>query len=425
MKFYRGFLCYFYIFFYFCTLKGDNCLIYFGGRKIETCYMKIVYVYPQFVHRTGTERVLIDKMNYLAEKEGYEIVMLTYEQGVHPMAYPLSPKVRHVDLNVLFYQCYAYYRLKRFWVWLRFDKLLQNRYDAFMSDFCPDIVITATYHAKLLRLITNCPVKYSRVLESHIDRRFILSNTPDNKKNFFRWLHMMYDMYVVKKRARLFDILIALNQEDAIDWSQFLKTTVIKNVVHLNPTGKYCTHENKNVIFVGRYMTQKGIPDLFNIWQIVFLKHPDWHLHLYGDGVLRDQFEREANRLQANIHIHQPDNQIFDRYLECSISVLTSIYEPFGLVMPEAMSCGLPVIAFDCPSGPADIITDGIDGFLIRFRNIEEFADRICQLIESKDLRMKMGKAAIESSRRFSANLIMPQWVNLFEELCIQNHNKL
>ena len=393
-------------------------MIYFGGRKIETSYMKIVYVYPQFVHRTGTERVLIDKMNYLAEKEGYEIVMLTCEQGVHPVAYPLSPKVRHVDLNTLFYPYYAYNRLKRFYVWYRLENMLQTRYDAFMSVFRPDIVVATTYHAKLLRLITNCPVKYSRVLESHIDRRFILCNAPENKKNLFRWLHMMYDMHVVKKRSRLCDILIALNHEDASDWSQFLKTTVIKNVVHLNPIGKYCTHENKKVIFVGRYMKQKGIPDLFKIWELVFQKHPDWHLHLYGEGVLRNQLERETARQQTNIHIHQSDNQIFDRYLESSIFVITSLYEPFGLVMPEAMSCGLPVVAFDCPYGPADIITDGVDGFLVKNRDVNEFADRVCQLIEDRELRVCMGQAAVKTAQRYRADLIMPKWKELFERLC-------
>ena len=95
------------------------------------------------------------------------------------------------------------------------------------------------------------------------------------------------------------------------------------------------------------------------------------------------------------------------------------------MVSPCACPRERCTVAFDCPSGPADIITDGVDGYLIHFRDIETFADRLCQLIESKDLRMKMGKAAIESSRRFPSNLVMPQWVSLFEELCIQNHNKL
>lgn len=386
--------------------------------------MKIVYVYPQFAHRAGTERILIDKMNYLAEKDGYEIVMLTYEQGMHPVAYPLSPKVRHVDLDVRYYPLYAYSRWKRFYSWRKLRRLLQERYDAFMFDFRPDIVVATTYYAGVLRMITNCPVKYVRVLESHIDRRFILSNDPVNKKSLLRWMHMLYDMYLVKKESRHCDLLVALNHEDASDWSHFLKTTVITNVVHLNPTGKYCTYDNKNVIFVGRYMEQKGILDLFKIWDIVYQKHSDWHLHLYGEGEQRDMLVEEVNRLQANIHIHQPDHHIFDRYLESSIFVLTSLYEPFGLVMPEAMSCGLPVIAFDCPSGPADIITDGVDGYLIRFRDKETFADRLCQLIESRDLRAKMGNAAIESSKRFSAGQIMIQWKSLFEELYIQHHKK-
>ena len=97
--------------------------------------------------------------------------------------------------------------------------------------------------------------------------------------------------------------------------------------------------------------------------------------------------------------------------------MLTSLYEPFGLVMPEAMSCGLPVIAFDCPTGPADIITDGVDGFLIKNRDIQSYADKLCLLIESKELRLKMGKAAIASSQRFSANAIMAQWKELFNQM--------
>lgn len=386
--------------------------------------MKIVYVYPQFAHRAGTERILIDKMNYLAEKEGYDIVMLTFEQGTHPVAYPLSSKVRHVDLDVKYYPLYAYHRWKRFWLWRKLKRLLQERYNAFMEEFKPDIVVATTYYARVLSMITQCPADYVRVLESHIDRQFILNNDPANRKSLLRWLHMVYDMHIVKKRARRCHLLVALNHEDASDWSRYLKTTVITNVVHLNPQDRYCDYDSKGVIFVGRYMEQKGIPDLFKIWEIVRQKYPDWHLHLYGEGELRDQLIKDAKELQANIHIHQPDHHIFDRYLENSIFVLTSLYEPFGLVMPEAMSCGLPAVAFDCPSGPADIITDGVDGFLIRFRDIQTYADRVCQLIESKDLRKKMGQAAIESSKRFSADLIMTQWKSLFEELYIQHHNR-
>jgi glycosyltransferase involved in cell wall biosynthesis len=384
--------------------------------------MKIVYIYPQFAQRAGTERILIDKMNYLAEKEGYEIVMLTYEQGIHPIAYPLSPKVKHVDLDVRFYPLYAHNRWRRILKLSRLNNLLKKRYNAFIENYRPDIVVATTYSSIVLKLIVDCPINYIRVLESHIGHRYILSNDPANQKDLIHWLGVLKELHIVEKKARKCDLLVALNHDDAHDWSRFLKTTIVTNVVHLNPTGKFSNHDKKNVIFVGRYVEQKGIPDLFRIWQFVSQKHSDWHLHLYGDGELRDQLQKDADLMQINIHIHQSDSQIFDRYLDSSIIVLTSIYEPFGLVMPEAMSCGLPAVAFDCPSGPAHIVTDGVDGFLIRNRDIKTFADRVCQLIEYPELRKKMGLAAIESSKRFSAERIMPQWERLFEELSPQKN---
>ncbi len=98
--------------------------------------------------------------------------------------------------------------------------------------------------------------------------------------------------------------------------------------------------------------------------------------------------------------------------------VSTSLFEPFGLVIPEAMSCGLPVVSYDVPYGPASIISDGVNGFLINKRNINEFANRVCQLIEDEELRFRIGQAAIKSAQCYRADLIMSKWKELFEELC-------
>lgn len=97
--------------------------------------------------------------------------------------------------------------------------------------------------------------------------------------------------------------------------------------------------------------------------------------------------------------------------------LLTSVHEPFGLVLAEAMSCGLPVIAFDCPYGLADIISDGIDVFLIINRNVEEYANKVCLLIENEELRVRMGKEGIASSQRYKTGVIMPLWTSLLERL--------
>ena len=121
--------------------------------------------------------------------------------------------------------------------------------------------------------------------------------------------------------------------------------------------------------------------------------------------------------MNANIHVFEPTSDIMEKYREHSILLLTSLYEPFGLVLPEAMSCGLPVVVFDCPYGPADIITDGVDGFLVKNRNIECFAKRVDQIISNYDLRRQMGHAGIQSSQRYQVSRIMPQWVQFFEQL--------
>ena len=97
--------------------------------------------------------------------------------------------------------------------------------------------------------------------------------------------------------------------------------------------------------------------------------------------------------------------------------ISTSLFEPFGLVIPEAMSYGLPVVAFDCPYGPADIITDGLDGFLIKDRDVDSFSQRVCQLIESYDLRCQMGRNGILSSQRYNTFDIMSKWIQLFKLL--------
>lgn len=81
------------------------------------------------------------------------------------------------------------------------------------------------------------------------------------------------------------------------------------------------------------------------------------------------------------------------------------------------MSCGLPVVAFNCPYGPADIITDGKDGFLVPLGNTKFFADKVCQLIENFELRKKMGATGIISSQKYATENIMPQWVKLFSKL--------
>ena len=106
-----------------------------------------------------------------------------------------------------------------------------------------------------------------------------------------------------------------------------------------------------------------------------------------------------------------------DKYLESSICVLSSRYEGFSLVIMEAMACGVPVVSFDCPHGPRNIIKHGEDGLLVEYLNPQALADGLCQLIENEDLRKRLGSNARNNILRFSQDTIMGQWDALFHKI--------
>lgn len=161
---------------------------------------------------------------------------------------------------------------------------------------------------------------------------------------------------------------------------------------------------------------------LAEAWVSVHTKHPDWTLTIYGSG----RIDQKTNSIIKQYHMEdsflivQPVKNIIDKYLESSIYVMSSRFEGFGMVLAEAMACGVPCISFDCPYGPSDIIKDGEDGLLVANANIEQLAQKICHLIEHDDERSRMGTKAKENIKRYSRETIMEKWAKLFDQLLRQ-----
>lgn len=359
--------------------------------------MKIVYLYPSLALWGGIERILVHKMNYLASVYGEDVYIITSDQGEHKIPYPLDERVHFMDLKIHFHKQYRYGIVRRLWVRWQLSRRYHAELRKTLDEIRPDVLVCASSQG--IRSILYTKGQTPLVVESHVN-----FSHPDS------WLHHILNhinhYWISKTKA-----VVTLTEGDAVDWRRVCKQVyVIPNIVHLNESGKYSECTNKRAVFVGRLVEQKGLPDLITVWRIVHQRHPDWQLDIYGEGKMDSIPE-------INLYVYPPALNIFDKYMESSMLLLTSVYEPFGLVMPEAMSCGIPVVAFDCPHGPAMIISDGEDGFLIKNRDCQVFADRVCQLIENQELRQSMGKHAIESSRRFSADKIMPKWKQLFNQL--------
>ena len=371
--------------------------------------MRILYVNDALIIWGGLERILIEKMNKLSMEEGYEVAMATANQGSHPVPFPVSSGVLLHDLGILFQQQYKYNGIKRLIMKFQLQRRFESELGKFISEYVPDVIVCVRMH--LLSTVLKVKGSIPLVVESH---SLCLAYKYDESR-LLQKIKVLYERNNVRQAQKV----VALTEGDAMEWKRMnTNVSVIPNIVHLNDTGVFSDYSAESAIFVGRFSKQKDVSSLIKIWSVVNQSHPDWQLHIYaGFGELYEKNIDELKKIGKNIIVHEPTEDIFNAYLNSSILLLTSLYEPFGLVIPEAMSCGLPVVAFDCPYGPADIITDGIDGFLIKNRDVDLFAQKVNSLIEDVTLRQKMGKAGIQSSRRYDYCKIIPQWKQLFSQL--------
>lgn len=371
--------------------------------------MRILYINDAWAIWGGLERVLIDKMNYLAD-DGYEIYTITYNQGTHPFPYPLSPKVIYRDLDVRLHYQYRFDGIKKYYYKYRLEKALIKRLKSEIKDITPDVIVCP--RIDLIGYVLKAKGTIPLIYECHSSYKWISYG--------YEGLLWKIKQYNYERLVKKVQMIVALTGGDAVEWRKLTPNVcVIPNMVHLNESNTYSDCTAKSVIFVGRFSKQKDVHSLLRIWALVHQRHTDWSLIVYGGfGDEQDKILAEIKQMDANIEVHEPTPDIIAKYNDSSILLLTSRFEPFGLVLPEAMSCGLSVVAFDCPYGPEEIISDGVDGFLIRNRSIEDYVDKVCLLMEDEELRRRMGQKGVQSAQRYEASQVMPHWIVLFEQLC-------
>lgn len=371
----------------------------------------IVFIHKALALWGGIERIWIDKMNYLADQCGYDVHVITYDQGAHAIPYAMSSRIHHVDLGIRFHTVYSKPVPLRFIEVRKKNNKFRRELRRILNEIHPDI-ITSTTSARI-DLIQDVRGKIPYIIESHSGLNDIISN---GNKRFAR-IRKLFSHNILHDISKA-DVLVCLTEGDKRDWQAVKPAVIIPNIVHLNTSGKYSTCTAKRVIYAGRFSQQKGINHLVNIWKKVHALHPDWQLDMYGEGEDKAHWTSVISAFpdHLGINICEPTPHIFERFQESSIFVLTSVYEPFGLVIPEAMSCGLPVVSFKSPYGPECII-DANSGILVDCYDTEAFARQLCYLIENEGIRKEMGTQAIQRSQRFSAQNIMSQWTELYERI--------
>ena len=377
--------------------------------------MKIYYIYTAIVTKGGADRVIVEKANWLAE-HGHEIAIVTDTQLGREPSFPLSPKVKLIDLAIDFSKEYGHSFSVRIWMYYKLMYQYRKKLKALLMQDRPDIVISTL--GRDISFITKIKDGSKKIGEAHTTKHFIRNfHLLEDKNILFKYLTNYFRWNMDRQVSKL-DALVVLTNQDKDDWRHLLPVYVIPNSFPFYPEHP-STCENRQAIIVGRYNSAKGYNYLIDAWREVHKSHPDWIINIFGSGEYEDRVRKQINDygLRNVVIMNNPTDHIMEEYLKSSIYVMSSVFEGFAMVLLEAMACGLPCVSFDCPYGPQNVITDGEDGFLVDYLNSKALADKICQLIENEVLRKQMGQNGRKSVLRYSRETIMPQWVSLFESI--------
>ena len=363
--------------------------------------MKLLYITNQISGPGGLERVLSIKASYFADTYGYDVHILTMNDTPDQLFFKFSPSIKTHNILVPSNK-FGYVRSY-------ISKINQT-----VQEVNPDVVLVCDDGLKGLLLPFLIRTKVPLIYERHVSKEVARGAGPNT---LFNKLKTRIAYSLMKQGGQKFDAFVVLTQGNLKEWD-LTNTTVIPNPLPF-VKGEVSTLENKNVIAVGKQSFQKGYDRLIETWKEVHKNFPEWQLHIYGSEDPTKETEKHIERLHLShsIKLFQPVKNIREKFTESSIHVLSSRYEGFGMVIIEAMACGIPSVSFDCPYGPSDIIEDGKNGYLVPNGDIEALGQSLMDIMGDPKKRKELGTYAFKSVDRFEMPVIGAQWKSLFEQL--------
>lgn len=342
---------------------------------------KVYFLILSLKGRSGTERVTCQLANML-DDAGYQIIILNLDTCRESAAFDIN---KNIDVQ--------YFNGSIF-------KLLRKIKSLNQEDI---LFIQNMERLSLITLLVN-PKSKNICLEHGV---------------FFTKSKL--GKFLTKYLYSRLDALVTITYADAKNYFKFLEVQKVHTIYNSTPfSPKTLTYNSfsKKIIAVGRLSPEKNFSDLVHAWSLIYSRFPDWSLDIYGDGDEEYNLKKLIQELSLkNITIHKNINDIENVYKSASFLVQTSKFEGLGMVLIEAQSYGLPLVAYNCPYGPSEIIVNGKNGILIQDYDVNDLVNGIEKLIINLELRENMYFYALNSNKKFDINLISNQWLNLFNNL--------
>ena len=343
----------------------------------------------------GAERALSTMANYWAEKR-WKITLLTFDDGSIPSFYDLDPRINHISLGIAGVSTNMiaglFNNLKRIYV-------LRHA----ISVSKPDAVISFMDKNNVITLLATRGQKVPVVVSERVDPA--LYSIGRFWEQLRLWTYPCADHVVVQSERALAYFPPKVQA----------RSTVIPNPVEPIPEGKTSSGDllvKPSIVGMGRFVRQKGFDLLIKAFARLKDRYSNWTLTILGDGDLRMQLESLRAELGLENRVHLPGivKNPHKILKQADIFVFPSRYEGFPNALTEAMACGLPVISTDCPSGPREIIRDGVDGVLVPPEDVDALAVAMDRLMSDEAERNRLASRAMEVSERFGLEKVMGMW---------------
>ena len=302
---------------------------------------------------------------------------------------------------------------KKVFVYLKKQRQFKEALTNELMQLRPDITISLL--RREINFINDIKDGSRKIGELHVNRanyrNFKTENVGFVKKVFARY----WSSNLLSHLKKL-DKLVVLTGKDREAWVELNNVVVIPDPLSFTPASVSSLTE-KRVVAIARYSHEKGIDLLLKAWAIAEKRVDDWRLDVFGDGD-RIAFEQMIDKLsidRTRCQLHGRTNNVEQEYVNSSLFVLSSRFEGFGMVIIEAMACGLPVVSFDCPWGPRSIITNHEDGLLIENGDVVALAEGLSSMMSDNSLRQSMQNAGLRNVQRYSIGQIAEQWKVILE----------
>lgn len=376
--------------------------------------MKLIYCIRAIYNPGGMERVLANKVTYLVEKLHWNVSIVTTDQKELPPFYPFPQGIRMIDLGIDYADDNDKNVFKKIVGYLRRKRLHKRRLSALLQKEKADIVVSL--YPSESSFIPDIKDHSKKVLELHFCKFFRLQYGRSGLLGLIDKWRTKQDERLVRK----FDKFVVLTNEDKEYWGNLHNIEVIPNAA-MNMSGHFSDVTSHRVIAVGRLDYQKGFDRLIQAWELIQKdnRYADWCLDIFGQGEWHNMLQEmiTSRGLEKTARINQPTNNIGNEYAHSSLIVMTSNYEGFGMVLVEAMACGVPAVAFDCKCGPKDIIKHRENGLLVDNGNIEGLADAMMEVMGNEDFRKMLSGNARKIVSTYSEDVVMGKWIGLFNSL--------